>query len=80
MNEVLAETNVAETDYAETNVAETDNAEQLEPEETIAIPTGPLTRSKTKALTLRIGKVLSRLSRHDDKPTTLVCLKAQPPG
>ncbi|CAA7034117.1 unnamed protein product [Microthlaspi erraticum] len=51
-------------------------AEQLEPEEIIAIPTGPITRSQTKALNQEIGKVLSCLSQQETKPTTLVCLKA----
>ncbi|CAA7013688.1 unnamed protein product, partial [Microthlaspi erraticum] len=34
-------------------------AEQLVPEESLAIPTGPITRSRTKALNQAIGKVLS---------------------
>ncbi|CAA7043941.1 unnamed protein product [Microthlaspi erraticum] len=37
-------------------------AEQLVPEESIAIPTGPITRSRTKALNQAIGKVLSCLN------------------
>ncbi|CAA7060988.1 unnamed protein product [Microthlaspi erraticum] len=51
-------------------------AAQLVPEESIAIPTGPITRSQTKALNQVIGKVLSCLSQQEAKPTTLVCLKA----
>ncbi|CAA7060941.1 unnamed protein product [Microthlaspi erraticum] len=52
------------------------DAAQLEPEESIAIPTGPITRSQTKALNQVISKVLSCLSQQETKPTTLVCLKA----
>ncbi|CAA7013691.1 unnamed protein product [Microthlaspi erraticum] len=51
-------------------------AEQLVPEESLAIPTGPITRSRTKALNQAIGKVLSALNQQETKPTTLVCLKA----
>ncbi|CAA7041015.1 unnamed protein product [Microthlaspi erraticum] len=51
-------------------------AVQLEPEESLAIPTGPITRSRTKALNQAIGKVLSALNQQEHKPTTLVCLKA----
>ncbi|CAA7034298.1 unnamed protein product [Microthlaspi erraticum] len=46
-------------------------AAQLELEESIAIPTGPITRSQTKALNQEIGKVLSCLSQQETKPTTL---------
>ncbi|CAA7038936.1 unnamed protein product [Microthlaspi erraticum] len=51
--------------------------EQLEPEETLealTLPTGPITRSQTKMLNQDIGRVLSRLSRHDQelKHSTLV--------
>ncbi|CAA7030788.1 unnamed protein product [Microthlaspi erraticum] len=44
--------------------------EQLEPEEALealALPTGPITRSQTKMLNQDIGRVLSRLSRHDQE-------------
>ncbi|CAA7040563.1 unnamed protein product [Microthlaspi erraticum] len=56
--------------------------EQLEPEEALealTLPTGPITRSQTKMLNQDIGRVLSRLSRHDQelKHSTLVCLRAQ---
>ncbi|CAA7061605.1 unnamed protein product [Microthlaspi erraticum] len=46
-------------------------AEQLVPEESLAIPTGPITRSRTKALNQAIGKVLSALNQQETKPTTL---------
>ncbi|CAA7041003.1 unnamed protein product [Microthlaspi erraticum] len=54
--------------------------EQLEPEEALealALPTGPITRSQTKMLNQDIGRVLSRLSRHDQelKHSTLVVLE-----
>ncbi|CAA7039934.1 unnamed protein product [Microthlaspi erraticum] len=51
-------------------------AAQLVPEESIAIPTSPITRSRTKALNQVIAKVLSCLSQQETKPTTLVCLEA----
>ncbi|CAA7021329.1 unnamed protein product [Microthlaspi erraticum] len=50
-------------------------AEQLVPEESLAIPTFPITRSRTKALNQAIGKVLSTLNQQEAKPTPLVCLK-----
>ncbi|CAA7044108.1 unnamed protein product [Microthlaspi erraticum] len=76
--EVQAEQLMAEErDRAEQLMAEDgDEAAQLVPEESMAIPTGPITRSQTKALNQEIGKVLSRLSRQEAKLTTLVCLKA----
>ncbi|CAA7036487.1 unnamed protein product [Microthlaspi erraticum] len=49
-------------------------AEQLVPEESLAIPTGPITRSRTKALNQAIGKVLSALNQQEHKPTTLIIL------
>ncbi|CAA7021368.1 unnamed protein product [Microthlaspi erraticum] len=48
-------------------------AEQLVPEESLAIPTGPFTRSRTKALNQAIGKVLSTLNQQEHKLTTLDC-------
>ncbi|CAA7053996.1 unnamed protein product [Microthlaspi erraticum] len=51
-------------------------AEQLVPEKSLAIPTGPITRSRTKALNQAIGKVPRALNQQEHKPTTLVCLKA----
>ncbi|CAA7021642.1 unnamed protein product [Microthlaspi erraticum] len=56
--------------------ADGDEAAQLVPEENMALPSGPITRSQTKALNQAIGKVLSCLSQPESKPTTLVCLKA----
>ncbi|CAA7043966.1 unnamed protein product [Microthlaspi erraticum] len=51
-------------------------AEQLVPEESLAIPTGPITRSRTKALNQAIGKVLSALNQQE--PSQLLCTSSIP--